>query len=191
MIKNRKGITLVALIVTIIILLILAGVTIAQLTGNGLFEKAKLAKEKSENAQELEDETLIDYENKIEKEISSSNRENEDIKIQKTMSYEEHFTGEYYLDGKPIYAKTINCGNYPNRSRTYVTHNAENYENIWIDMSNSYAISDNYVIPCVYLNENPLGLGTYIQGDNIVLVSSDDRTNCTGIITVKYTKATD
>lgn len=41
--KNIRGITLIALIITIIILLILAGVTIAQLTGNGLFEKAQLA----------------------------------------------------------------------------------------------------------------------------------------------------
>ena len=44
--KKNKGITLVALVITIIILLILAGISIAQLTGNGLFENAKLAKEK-------------------------------------------------------------------------------------------------------------------------------------------------
>lgn len=64
-IKNTKGITLVALVITIIILLILAGITIAQLTGNGLFENAKLAKEKAESAQENEDGTLTDYSNKI------------------------------------------------------------------------------------------------------------------------------
>ena len=42
-IRNTKGITLVALIVTIIIMLILAGVTIQQLTGNGLITKAQQA----------------------------------------------------------------------------------------------------------------------------------------------------
>ena len=42
--KNIKGITLVALVVTIIILLILAGVAIATLTQTGLFESAKQAK---------------------------------------------------------------------------------------------------------------------------------------------------
>lgn len=47
-IKSTKGITLVALVVTIIILLILAGVTIATLTGeNGLLEKAKESKTKT------------------------------------------------------------------------------------------------------------------------------------------------
>ena len=39
--KNQKGITLIALVITIIVLLILAGVTIAMLTGeNGILNKA-------------------------------------------------------------------------------------------------------------------------------------------------------
>ena len=42
--KNNKGITLIALVVTIIVLLILAGVSIAMLTGeNGILGKAKEA----------------------------------------------------------------------------------------------------------------------------------------------------
>lgn len=45
--KKNEGITLVALIVTIIILLILAGITIGQLTGDGLFKKTKEAKIKT------------------------------------------------------------------------------------------------------------------------------------------------
>ena len=54
-IKGKKGITLIALIVTIIVLLILAGVTIATLTGdNGLLQKATNAKEKSVEAEGLE-----------------------------------------------------------------------------------------------------------------------------------------
>lgn len=43
--KNQKGITLIALVITIIVLLILAGVSIAMLTGqNGLLTKASNAK---------------------------------------------------------------------------------------------------------------------------------------------------
>lgn len=42
--KNQKGITLIALVITIIVLLILAGVTIAMLTGeNGILNKATTA----------------------------------------------------------------------------------------------------------------------------------------------------
>ena len=36
-IKNKKGITLIALVITIVVLLILAGVSIAMLTGNNRY----------------------------------------------------------------------------------------------------------------------------------------------------------
>ena len=72
--SKNNGITLVALIVTIIILLILAGVAISALTQTGLFENAKQAKNAMENAQNAENETLIDYENKINT-IVTGNRE--------------------------------------------------------------------------------------------------------------------
>lgn len=45
--NKQDGITLVALVITIVILLILAGITIAQLTGKGLFTKAQLAEEET------------------------------------------------------------------------------------------------------------------------------------------------
>lgn len=42
--KNQKGITLIALVITIIVLLILAGITIAMLTGdNGLLTRSQQA----------------------------------------------------------------------------------------------------------------------------------------------------
>ncbi|MBO4816635.1 MAG: hypothetical protein J5507_07135 [Clostridia bacterium] len=46
--KNNKGITLIALVVTIIVLLILAGVSIAMLSGdNGILTNAQLARDNS------------------------------------------------------------------------------------------------------------------------------------------------
>lgn len=59
------GITLIALVVTIVILLILTGVAISSLTENGLLEQVKLAKEKQDNAQQSENTILVDYEDKI------------------------------------------------------------------------------------------------------------------------------
>ncbi len=45
--KNIRGITLIALVITIIVLLILAGVTIAALSGdNGILQRATEAKKK-------------------------------------------------------------------------------------------------------------------------------------------------
>ena len=53
--NNRKGITLIALVITIIVLLILAGVSIATLTGkNGILTRATEASEKTEEAKEDE-----------------------------------------------------------------------------------------------------------------------------------------
>ncbi len=49
MIKGKRGITLIALVITIIVLLILAGVSIAILTGqNGILNQAQKAKEQTE-----------------------------------------------------------------------------------------------------------------------------------------------
>ena len=57
--KSSKGITLVALVITIIILLILAGISISALTNTGLFGKAKDAKQKSDEAA-LDQNTKLD-----------------------------------------------------------------------------------------------------------------------------------
>lgn len=52
-VKNNSGITLIALVVTIIVLLILAGVSIAMLTGeNGILKQARTSKEETISAQE-------------------------------------------------------------------------------------------------------------------------------------------
>ena len=54
-VKEKKGITLIALVITIIVLLILAGVTIATLTGdNGILTQTTKAKEESEKAEIIE-----------------------------------------------------------------------------------------------------------------------------------------
>ena len=61
-IKNRKGITLIALVITIIVLLILAGVSIAMLTGqNGILTQAQRAKSETENAAKNEAVILDEY----------------------------------------------------------------------------------------------------------------------------------
>ena len=69
--KNKdRGITLVALVITIIILLILATISIQSLTNTGLFQKAQEAKEKTQNAEENQAKTLNEYEDELNKYIS-------------------------------------------------------------------------------------------------------------------------
>ena len=63
---SNKGITLIALVATIIVLLILAGISIAMLTGeNGILTQAKNAKSETENAQVAEENILANYDSYI------------------------------------------------------------------------------------------------------------------------------
>lgn len=72
--NNTKGITLVVLVITIIILLILAGITISSLTNTGIFEKAKEARDKTANAAENQAKTLNEYEDELNKYISGNKK---------------------------------------------------------------------------------------------------------------------
>ena len=65
MMKNTKGITLVALVITIIILLIIAGISIQAITQTNLFNKTAQAKGELDNAQKKENETLSSYTDRI------------------------------------------------------------------------------------------------------------------------------
>ena len=71
--KDVKGITLIALVITIIVLLILAAVSIAMLTGeNGLLQKATKAKEENKLAQAKEQINLMLQEYRIERDTGSN-----------------------------------------------------------------------------------------------------------------------
>ena len=111
--KKNKGITMIALIITIIILLILAGVSIALLTGkNGLIKKAELAKQKSEESELEENATLGEYENKISEYINNrdtitlSKEEYNKLKNANTYSKDEIEIGTW-IDGKKVYRKVL------------------------------------------------------------------------------------
>ena len=74
--KNKdRGITLVALVITIIILLILATISIQSLTNTGLFKNAQKAKDETQNAAENQAKTLNEYEDELNKYISSTVKE--------------------------------------------------------------------------------------------------------------------
>ena len=73
---KNKGITLIALVVTIIVLLILAGISINMLTGqNGILKRATEAKQKTGEAQTQEQEDLKTTENNIDRALGIDNSE--------------------------------------------------------------------------------------------------------------------
>ncbi len=101
---KEKGITLIALVITIIILLILAGVTLTTALGqNGLFQRAKYAGEKYKESEADEAEKLGEVEEEIDKIIDGETPTEppvsnipEDMKIGDVINYTPDTTEESY-----------------------------------------------------------------------------------------------
>ena len=74
-------------ILNIIILLILAGISISALTNTGIFQKAKDAKQKSENAALDQNTKLDEYENEIDKYIPKANSLAKAVKVGDYVAY--------------------------------------------------------------------------------------------------------
>ena len=82
MLRNKdKGITLIALVITIIILLILAGISISALTNQGLFKNAKTAQNATEKAEKEQGQRLNEYEDEINKYLNNSNEDKKEVKL--------------------------------------------------------------------------------------------------------------
>lgn len=90
-IKNSKGITLIALVITIIVLLILAGISIATLTGeNGVLTKATTAKEQSEIA-DAKEQAKLDIATEIAERIETGRSTDlSDSDIQKILTNKDY-----------------------------------------------------------------------------------------------------
>ena len=100
MAKERRGVTLIALVITIIVLLILAGVTIAMLTGeNGIISKAMQAKTKTEDSKETEEAGLKEIENYINGKSAEAGVVVQDLKSIKSDGTEGEVIGEKVSDG--------------------------------------------------------------------------------------------
>ena len=129
--KKNPGITLIALIITIIILLILAGIGISVLTQAGLFENAKQAKNVTENAQKDENDILLSYENKISEvgnvisgsrdTVTITQEEYNKLKNANTYSEDEIEIGTW-INGKKIYRKTITGSTLPSNGTTLISN---------------------------------------------------------------------
>ena len=102
--KNKfgesKAVTLIALVITIIVLLILAGVAIAMLTGeNGIISKAMQAKTKTEDSKETEEAGLKEIENYINGKSAEAGVVIQDLKSIKSDGTEGEVIGEKVSDG--------------------------------------------------------------------------------------------
>ena len=112
---KQKGITLIALVITIIVLLILAGVSIATLTGqNGILTRANDAKEQTEIASEKE---------QVELAAAAALAEARGGEIQQSVLEEE--LGKYFKDGN----YEVEAGTNEDGTEGYIVTITENDEN--------------------------------------------------------------
>lgn len=98
-----------------------------------------------------------------------------------------------WIDGKPLYQKTISCGNLPDNSMKNVAHNISNLKRVIEYKGNGYRASDNINFGMPY----PAGalaqvITLYVNNTNVVLITGQDRSNVQDVyVTLKYTKTTD
>ena len=139
--KNEKGITLVALVITIIVLLILAGVTLSMVIGeSGIFGKANSAKEKTQLSNAEETIKLAVLENQVKSVSGDVALTNDQLKeeIAKKLT-EQGYTVSgskvtYYGD------KTIDIENYLEKESTSKSYNIG--DSVTIGSEEFFVISD-------------------------------------------------
>lgn len=138
--KNEKGITLVALVITIIVLLILAGVTLSMVMGeSGIFGKANSAKEKTQLSNAEETIKLAVLENQVKSVSGDASLTNDQLKeeIAKKLTEQGYAVSgsavTYYGD------KTIDIENYLEKeSKTYTAYNVG--DKVTVGEENFYVI---------------------------------------------------
>ena len=150
MLKNKKGITLVALVVTIVVLLILAGVSINLVLGNnGIIAKAKDAETKSAEASQNDLKGM----NALTEEMNNALGEKPKVDLSK---YKIGDYVNYTYDTAENYVLTsATCGSGSNPSTGIPQRTGLKWRILNIDEANGTVD---------LISENPTGTNVYFQG---------------------------
>ena len=138
--RKERGITLIALVITIIILLILAGVSIAMLTGNnGVLSQAEKAKNETENAQTFEGQRLDEYNSTLSNWVSGEKTDEKD-ETEETPIFDENTL---------TIGDATNVDKYGQEVTKYTVKAGDMTTNVWRlfyqDSNYTYLITDEYV----------------------------------------------
>lgn len=106
-------------------------------------------------------------------------------------SNQEQFTGEYWLDGKKIYEKTIDIGTLPNYAVSgvkQVPHGIKPLNRI-VEIS-GVASSSTEAIPLPHVHPWSLSesIVVRVDGSNIIIGTNTDKSGYKGYVTLRYTK---
>jgi len=202
--KNKRGVTLISLVITIIILIILAGVAISLSLGeNGIFSKAKWATQSYANEQAKEETQIAEMENEINEYIQGGRSEKE---LQYSLN--EQLVGRW-ITGKPLYQKTylINKSfselGYTSTYNFATENNIEDFLVVWdasiVEGSNT-DLKNIYTLEKIHgqLSGHDWSYSGGVQYSikdgklNFVLRTTEKMASCVlKCITIRYTKTTD
>ena len=187
-IKEKKGITLIALVITIVILIILAGVLInISLGNNGLFNKAKTAKEMYTNAQAQEETEIAKMTNQIDGYATFTRAGGSNINY----STQEQDTGIKWTNGETIFQKTWIIDTLTRTgSDNLIDSGFNNVNKKIISMEGSCTDKNGNICQFPYSpSDNSYAITAIIKSDglNIILGSSNSQVNNL-IMTIKYIK---
>ena len=116
-----------------------------------------------------------------------------EMKTSQNYSTAEHLTGRKWLDGRPTYEKTIDCGALPNAAIKRVSHGISN---ILFIVKGSLVSKDpvvnQYIFNSFAYTIPSASITFYLDGADILLCTGVDRTEFSQtFVTLEYTKSTD
>ena len=105
-------------------------------------------------------------------------------------STDEVKTGGKWIDGRPIYRKTIDCGALPNNAIKNVAHNITDLDLV----TKCYGCARHDIYRILLPNAGNVSSSTievYVNDTDIVIHANGDRSKYNGYVTIEYTKTTD
>lgn len=101
-------------------------------------------------------------------------------------------TGATWIDGSPIYKKTIAIGALPNADVKSVPHGITNLHRVLKLEGYAYNPTDSQFFSFSYASPTSvsISIGVFVQGSDVRVRTGTDRTNCTeSYVTIYYTKS--
>ena len=104
-------------------------------------------------------------------------------------SFEEQATPYKWINGKPIYAKTVSFGNLPNNSAKRIAHGIAKLDRIIkVEQSVTNAPWDNHKGALLLSSTRSAPFNFYMTEKEVVVETTDDRSKVTAYFTLYYTK---
>ena len=182
--SNQKGITLIALVVTIVVLLILAGVSVNALFGNsGIIEKAKDAQNKMDQATQNDLDAINGLNNWIDGKINGSSGGNDNLPTSDLPSVANE-TIPYYPDTTFTKLEGTNLDN------GLVIQDESGNEYVWIEVPKSLYAESSYNTKTTTADQKPTKSTDYDKIEYCLHKYTDYYRNGTSFTDTYYSDAT-